>query len=325
MNDPIQVPSDLSVSPSQLGASSRIGTFIKRDDADVGAMPASAPQALTETREPPDSQYLTTGLPSGCKLYAGFTDNVMHVRRFSVDEALKIYDARAESSLRMLVEAVGATLDNFSVWDLTVGDFWFLMYWHRLHSYPKSPFIVNWTCGHEQHLQKVRNKELEVETLNQEMVLRQSDLRISALNFEASEALHKAITDEYGVTVTVMRMGDFVRIVEMEDEDSEAVRDTEERDEEGKLLKKGKPLYKPSDYLVARHAANLSRVHSESLDERIKALKALNDVSLWKKLDEYLLVADHGVVETFKVKCKACSHSTEVEVALDAMTFLPEL
>lgn len=319
MNSPLQVPSDLNdLSNAQMVGQTRTG-FITREEADAGAMPASAAQALTEHREPTDSKYLTTGLPSGCKLYTGFTDNVMHVRRFGVEDTLKIYDARAEESLRMLAEAVGATLDNFSVWDLTVGDFWFLMYWHRIHSYPKSPFIVNWTCGHTDHLTSINQGKLGVETLNQEMVLRNSDLQVVELKEEVVRTKLKAIADEYGVTADVMRMGDYVRIIEMEEEDELHLRKTAE--ETGKAV----PKYRKSDYLMARHASNLGRVHGASIEDRVQALKNLNDTSMWKHLDELVLLADHGVVETYKVGCKACGHKAEVEVALDAMTFLPEL
>jgi len=295
------------------------GAFVTRVPEPGNNGDAAAMAALTEHRQPPDSQYLVTGLPSLCALYTGSTDNSIGVRRFNNDDVLKIYDARAEKSLRMLAEAVGATLDGFSIWDLTVGDFWYLMYWHRLHSYPKNPFIVSWTCTADPHLQDVRDEKISVKTLEQEMILKNSDLDIVELDVPGFTTLLEKIKTDFGVTATAMRMGDYVRLIEMEDENEEAMRKSMET--QGKSV----PKYRASDFLRARHAAHLSSVHGASLEQRSSALMTLADFSLWPWLDKVATGSEHGVRETYGVRCAVCNTRAEVEVALDALTFLPEL
>jgi hypothetical protein len=282
-------------------------------------VPTVAKTALTEHRQPPDSQYLTTGLPSGCVLYPQLSENSLGVRRFNNDDVLKIYDARAEKSIRMLAEVVGSTLDSFSVWDLTVGDFWFLLYWHRLHSYPKHPFIVDFTCTAEPHLKKIRENEASIETINQQMMVKRSDLQIKELIEDETLAKIAAIKEEFGVEPTIMRMGDYVRMVEMDEENDTAL----ERSLEATGKAVGK--YAPSTFIKARHASALPPQYGESLDDRMVALTTVADFSMWTALDELVKVSDHGVIETYKVRCKCCDTPAEVEVALDALTFLPQL
>lgn len=292
---------------------------VTRVDQTADAVAATA--TLTEHRQPPDSQYLTTGLPSKCLFY-GFTDNSIGVRRFNNDDVCKIYDARADKSMRMLVEAVGATLDRFSVWDLTVGDFWFLMYWHRINSYPKNPFIVNWTCVSDEHLELIRQNKQEIKSLEQEMMLKRSDLQTVELEEKSLLEQIGRIHHEFGVSATLMRMGDYVRIIEMEEENDAA---RAHNVTAGKTLEKVTVPYKASDFLLARHASNLSTKHGLTLADRMAALHTLADFSLWPQLDKLVTLGDHGVVEKYHVGCKVCGAKAEVEVALDALTFLPEL
>lgn len=324
-HQPFAIPENLvDVEPSQV-VGSRSTSYGTRGLADTSNQAdAGAKTALNEHRQPPDSQYLTTGLPSGGILYPSLGNNSLGIRRFNNDDVLKIYDARAEQSFRMLVEVIGATLDNFSVWELTVGDFWFLLYWHRVHSYPKSPFVVDWTCSAEKHVQMIRDQtvpaeeRVSVESLEQRMILKRSDLRTVPL--EPSFLLEvAAILHEFGVTTTVMRMDDYCRLIEMEEENEDAQR-AARADGKKAVLK-----YKPSDFLAFRHASKLARIHGATLEERRKALMTLSEFSLWPKLDNLDALGDHGVVETYKVRCAVCQTESEVEVALDALTFLPEL
>lgn len=286
------------------------GMTVERMDIPKSEVPPAPP--LQERRLPPTSKYLTTGLPSGCRFY-GISDNSIGVRRFSADDVLKIYDARADKSLRMLAETVGATLNGISVWDLTVGDFWFLMYWHRINSYPRSPFVVTWVCENPTHIQQVKEDQLSVETLSQNMVVKSGDLQVRELDATALEVTLSTITMDYQVHASPMRMGEYLKLVEMEEE-------VEIAREKGE-----KPKYKPSDFVLARHAAHLEEEHGKTLEQRMEFLRTGPDFSLWAYLDAVATQSDHGVDEKYHVKCKHCGAPTEVEVALDALTFLPEL
>lgn len=323
------IPADLNaIDPSKVVGQSRVeykrrGVQLLTDGAQSEPAVAVATTAEPTRDLPPDTRYLITGLPSGCSLY-GLAENGVHVRPFNNEDVLKIYDARAEESFRMLAEVLGATLSDISVWDLTIGDFWFLMYWHRIHSYPKSPFIVDWTCTHDDHFKLIRQDKASVDTLQQQMVLKSSDLQVKELDVAPLMRKVADIRQEFGVETTIMRMGDYCRLLEMDEENDAIIEQFQAQQQPGKG-EVPKLRYKPSDFMLARHASNLSSVHGQSLEQRMTALKTLADFSLWPHLDQLVELSDHGVVETYNVVCKTCGSKTGVEVALDALTFLPQL
>ncbi len=80
-------------------------------------------------------------LPSHCLPY-DFDD--IEIRQFKARDLSKIYRSAIDENFSLIVDAIGATV-NIDIRQLTMGDFTFLMYWHRINSYPKSPYIIEWT------------------------------------------------------------------------------------------------------------------------------------------------------------------------------------
>lgn len=67
------------------------------------------------------------------------------VRRFRKEEWLLIADWVQTNDVKFFLRAVDATLDH-SLYDLTIEDGQFLMSFHRTHSYPRSPKMMEWQC-----------------------------------------------------------------------------------------------------------------------------------------------------------------------------------
>lgn len=67
------------------------------------------------------------------------------VRAMRGAQVRKISKSAQEKSLTLLIDAIGETLHNFDVRNLTHGDFKFLMYYHRLVSFVKVPWTFRWT------------------------------------------------------------------------------------------------------------------------------------------------------------------------------------
>lgn len=79
-------------------------------------------------------------LPSN---FVPYLFKTISIRRFFPTDLSKIYKANIEGNFTHLVDALDATVDQ-DIRELTIPDFYFIMYWQRINSYLKSPFTVKW-------------------------------------------------------------------------------------------------------------------------------------------------------------------------------------
>lgn len=110
-----------------------------------------------------DANYVRVDLPSKHVFYP-FKD--IWIRPFKIKELSKIWLATQENSFTHLVDAMDATIaEGADLRDLLPQDFKFLMYWHRINSYPRSPFTIEWTSRYGQKLKHtVRETNLDITT-----------------------------------------------------------------------------------------------------------------------------------------------------------------
>lgn len=101
------------------------------------------PRSDSRTDQPTTS----VNLPSQGVFYPDRRKSVK-VSAFTIDQVvmLKSIDATSHESVRekILADVIGRSLADFDVLDLTVGDYVFLLYWIRLNSYKRSPFMLSW-------------------------------------------------------------------------------------------------------------------------------------------------------------------------------------
>lgn len=95
-----------------------------------------------------NSEYFRVSLASGGIFYE---EPTLMVRKISVQDQYLLHQAAIEQNLTMFIDAIDATVQDFDVRQLTVGDFRFLLYWHKLNSYPNTPFNFTWESmyGHK--------------------------------------------------------------------------------------------------------------------------------------------------------------------------------
>lgn len=105
-------------------------------DGEVVSEPVSEPVATTA-----GPLYYDITLPSRCIPYAFDT---VRMRRLRPKDVAKVYRSAVEESFPLLVSALAAAVDQ-DIRTLTVADFYYIMYWQRLNSYPNSPFEIDWT------------------------------------------------------------------------------------------------------------------------------------------------------------------------------------
>lgn len=64
-------------------------------------------------------------------------------RKFKGKDIGKMYEAAANEQFGKIIATLGSTLTQ-DINNLTIYDFNYLMYWHRIKSYPTSPYKVQW-------------------------------------------------------------------------------------------------------------------------------------------------------------------------------------
>jgi hypothetical protein len=114
------------------------------------------PHAYNTTlyRGVPNDDWQPLPLLSGCVPY-GF-DRLLH-RSLKTRDLIKLNKAQAERRDALVIDIMGATITE-DIRDLTIGDFTYLMYYQRINSFPKAPFIIEWTSRYGNQNQTEINK-----------------------------------------------------------------------------------------------------------------------------------------------------------------------
>lgn len=97
-----------------------------------------SPLAASPMAEHPD--YIRFELPSRFLFYPFKS---LSIRRITFPDLLKINKATKGKVVSVLLDALQATIDR-DIRDLTVPDFYAILFWHRLESYTKTPFMVRY-------------------------------------------------------------------------------------------------------------------------------------------------------------------------------------
>jgi hypothetical protein len=204
------------------------------------------------------------------------------------------------------------SLIGFDAKELTLPDFFFLLYWLRLNCYTKTQLIHNGVCNSPAHLAKVREKKLPSESLRSvhtinKTWLEQEDLSEDYLaGFEESAAELMAALEPIGYTLDVPRM-----------------RDTIELHDDLSSDEKYKDVIIEMEYMSDR-ASCIRRVDGApvTLRERIQLVEQL-PMDVHDMLDEWRVrVSMYGVKESIKFKCTECGAQVENPVLISAHSFL---
>jgi hypothetical protein len=185
----------------------------------------------------------------------------LHVRRFRVPDLSRIYAAQKNGDISMLGDALGATI-SVDIRELTAPDFFFTMYWHRLNSYPSSPYTVTWES-------KYGNVNETTVTMNREdgdTVTGKVMLNITVLSMTVDE---KKEWEKLGITCPRFRD---LEILEAE------------KNEETR-------------FLLERSQFLMGRSPKEKMERLLDA-----DLSLLENIREFAKRIPHGVKETVKVR-----------------------
>lgn len=246
-----------------------------------------------------DSNFVEVGdvLPSKCLVYA---EKSVAVRPFQIPEINKIHRAVVEKTIRHEIDAVSACL-SMNAYQLTLGDFYWLMYWEYVNSYKKTPKTVTWRCSNEAHMDAVTNLELTPDTLTNVSEVKNSHLKEEPLDVEKVNAFAENFYNQYGLYLDLPRVSD---LVETEDETNT---DNEWYNKYAALISR--------EHYGARTAQR--REYLRGWFKAHNAPDVLNDFEDWAEL------VQHGVKEMITVTCKECGAEEKVELLVTPLSFLP--
>ena len=242
-----------------------------------------------------DSSYLDVTLPSNFYFYPFKRLSVRYVRG---GEQAKFARAAREQRLRHVVDAISATLEpGISAYDLTMQDFQWLLYYQRINSYKKLPYIHKTFCESEEHLKQVIAGEQPEKSLEISQIISNTTLKETV--FDPSTIVLPSFADK--LQLDTVRMRDLVEISEMEED----------------------PNFAELAWLADRASFIAPSTKYKSLRERIYIIQQLEAEQLEELAGYMNSVVNYGVQESITVRCNGCGAEKVSEVTIDALSFLP--
>ena len=276
------------------------------------AIPDELYQKIQSTNESQksskDANYLPVNLTSQFKFYPF---KKLSARPFLLQQQKKISRAQVTKDIKLIVEAINSCIDQDAN-QLTIGDFWYMMFWFRLNSWKKVPFTLTYTCQNELHQKAVLEGTSKKESLEQKSA-------ITHENVVTKDLKDPDELDEFVASLDITKKGIKLHIGTVADmvEGFELVTSLNEENKQ--------KLPEEDEYLL-KYASVLSREHGITLQDRIDFLNSqeLTPDDAYE-LDLYVERIEHGVDEIVTVTCSECGASRSEKVHLDALTFLPSL
>lgn len=234
--------------------------------------------------------------PPGARIYSGLVRG---------KQQAKFSRASQHNSLQLTVEAVNSCLSGeFNAMDLTVPDFFYLLYWLRLHSYTKSQFSHVSVCTNPEHLARVAKQEIPPDTLKTVSIINNTMLEETLFDPACLEDLDLSCIKGAGIELRPALVKDTVELTETYDSNS--------------------PDDADAIFLVDNYAAYIASVNGNSqmtLKERVAFVENLDPDVLSQIRSFAVAVTSYGVKELIRVRCKECGAEHVAELAVSAHNF----
>lgn len=242
-----------------------------------------------------DPGYYSVQLPSN---FAFYQFKELSISEVKGKHQAKFVKATANENTHYLVEAITSLLgDGVNAYDLTPEDFWWVLYWLLISSYPDRRNKVVVTCANHDHQERVRLGELDPATLRSLHEYSRPSLTETILDVDSLNELDLSALAKYKLKPLTMR-------------------DTLDWDD-----KYGK-IEDDELYFLQDLAALLDGAHHGTLEERtaIVADMSLAELDTLKQYKE--AVTAYGVEAFITHKCKECGAETVSKIAASASDFL---
>jgi len=286
--DTTNVPASLHASPVASSMASQFGTTSQR--------PISSTIPATEA-EIKDPSLLSLDLPSSFLFYP-FKE--LRVELIKGRHQAKFARAAETRNLQTLVEAVSATIGTQGVtaFDLTVPDFYWVLYWHKINSFTKAKFTLTTDCENPEHVKDVVNGVKPKDSLIIQAFVNKSSLKETKLATIPEVEDSVELPEDLALKPALMR--DVVEYIDHPNQDE------------------------PGFQLLGQFATMIEVVGQEtSFEERLRRIEDLSADQIQMIRDYETAINQYGIEETMTVKCKECGASKVAKLSIDAFSFLP--
>ena len=289
--------------------------------------PVIEAQEIAYAEKNSDYSNLSSELPSR---FAFYVYNTLSSKRFGTPEVIKLAEGTDFEDFRMIVDCVSAVIDpDKSAYDLTLGDFFYLMYWLRINSFKKSIYKLRFNCQNIAHKSMIMEGALSPESLTNEIIIKKtSDLEIIYPDIEVAAKICTEVKNNYNIMLYPMTVRTFCELQDYRTKikDFDKIIEDETKPEAAIQAAKDSKRELEHTYYMNEYASYLHPVHGETLLQKVNFLRtAKTDADLLEYIDDFISVCDHGVKETAVADCKECKAKTEINVSIDALHFFPAI
>ena len=263
-----------------------------------------------------DADMCTIWLPSNNYFYS-FDALSIHTRLKGKHQA-KFNKAHKEGSMRFTVEAVTSMLgDGVNAMDLTLEDYYFVMFWLRLVSYTKTQYVHTARCNSARHLEMLEAGTVEEKTLFSTHFVSNTDLTETYFDPAKLEAMEFPELTKAGIVLKPALMRDAVEFSEQITQRYSSI------DPETHELTFA-PEYEELAYLgnLASFIRSYQGQTTLTLGQRMTVVGDLDADAIDEIMQFATAVSNYGVNETIRVPCSTCGEMIESEVSISAHAFL---
>lgn len=251
-----------------------------------------------------DSRYQDIGnLPSNFYPYPGETK--MYIRPFTIKELKLVSKGAILKDMTYLIRAVDLVC-TMDAGNLSVGDFYYVLMWLRIHSMPKTPYVVEWHCGEAVLVHKKDGTRL-MNDLTFELPTDEQNWRVEKCESHNSEVIHMT-----SVEILTLDETNFDGIAQngIVEYDFPRARNIQEVQE---------ALNDPELQLIVGAAQWIKE--GATLADKIAVLEAQPDLQAFDDAAILQETIEHGIVESTTLTCRECLKRTPHNLVIDALTF----
>ena len=279
-----------------------------------------------------DPESMSLDLPSRFSYYA-FKD--FYAQPFRTKHIAKLQKAHREQSLLPVVEAVASvcftTDPRFAgqpiAFDLSLPDFFFVLYWLRLNSFTKSNYVHTTKCDNEEHIKRVQytlNMDEIIQQFTNNQISEEEFARIKAQAVPASSLDISQIVTNTDLRINELETLPDPEIYHFSESSQMYLRPPTMRDviEFAEAPEMANPETRAEYVFLGGLASHIQHCELRlSLADRIQIVgeAAADDIALIKGFEKAL--GDYGVEEKIKVQCKECGAVRETKLSIAAHSF----
>ena len=233
----------------------------------------------------------------------------LNIRQFTVGDLKLLSRATTTKDVAMTAKAIDMTID-VPVDRLTIGDFYYVLMWHKLHSFPKTPLTVRWECLHNIPVDKEGIIVANEKTLKELADLQGPDyvpVKQVVDHLEVCKHANAQIINQSNVDIVSLE-DDFAGIPEAFDYPRVA------------LLPEIYEMRNDPDYTLLLAGAQWIKT-GNTLKEKFEYLESLPDISVFEEAETLNETVIHGVNEYITLKCDRCSNTFTKKLELDPLNF----